>query len=71
MKTETTLTRAEHVLEGALTAIRQIYGLPADDYLTIYSHLVKALTHLKMRQEGFYVEPYLADDVCLPVDERG
>lgn len=63
MKTETTLTRAEHIIENALTNISNIYGLPADDYLTIYGHLVKCIAHIRLRQEGRLPEhTYLPDE---------
>jgi hypothetical protein len=52
MKTETTLTRAEHIIENALTSIGKIYGLPADDYNTIYRLLNDALSHIETRLGG-------------------
>lgn len=62
MKTETTLTRAEHILADALTKIGNIYGLPAEDYLAIYSHLVQCITHIRLRQEGRTLNTYLPDE---------
>jgi len=67
MKTETTLTRAEHIIENALASIGNIYGLPADDYLTIYGHLVNCIAHLRLRQEGRLPEhTYLSDEQPVP-----
>lgn len=66
MKTETSLTKAEHILEDAFYSLRNIYALPADDYLVIYGHLVKCMTHIKMRKAGKLPEHVYVSDELQP-----